>query len=74
MKAKVIKDLLNKIPDDSEVLFEYSCFIFGEDLLCKEPRIIESSKIKDYFDEDELEDDINEITDSCDFLISFGLI
>lgn len=71
MKAKIIKDLLNNIPDDSEILFEYSCFIFGEDFWCKKPKIIEKSELKDYFDEDELEDDINEIADSCDFLICF---
>lgn len=61
MKAKVIKDLLNKIPDDSEVLFEYSCFIFGE-----QPKIINKSELKEY------EEDFGEdITNLCDFLISF---
>lgn len=65
MKAKVIKDLLNKIPDDSEVLFEYSCFIFG-DHPSKKPSIINNSELKDY------EEDFGEdITDCCDFLIHF---
>lgn len=65
MKAKVIKDLLNKIPDDSEVLFEYSCFIFG-DHPSKKPSIINNSELKGY-EEDFRED----ITDCCDFLIHF---
>ena len=65
MKAKVIKDLLNKIPDDSEVLFEYSCFIFGDDWY-EIPKLIKNYELKEY------EEDFGEdITDSCDFLISF---
>lgn len=66
MKAKTIKDLLNKIPDDAEVLFEYSCFVFGEGFLNRGVNVIEKSELKDY------EEDLGEdITDSCDFLISF---
>jgi hypothetical protein len=65
MKAKVIKDLLSKIPDDSEILFEYSCFIFGDCYGDKQPSIINKSELKEY------EDDFGEdITDLCDFLIS----
>ena len=66
MKAKVIKDLLSKIPDDSEILFEYSCFIFGDEH-DKQPSIINKSELKDY------EEDFGEdITYLCDFLISFN--
>lgn len=66
MKAKTIKDLLNKIPDNAEVLFEYSCFIFGDERFDKGVNVIEKSELKDY------EEDFGEdITDSCDFLISF---
>lgn len=65
MKAKVIKDLLSKIPDDAEVLLEYSCFIFG-DHPSKQPGIINKSELKEY------EEDFGEdITDLCDFLIHF---
>lgn len=65
MKAKEFKDLLNKIPDDSEILFEYSCFIFG-DHYGGNPKIINKSELSDY------EEDFGEdITDLCDFLISF---
>lgn len=66
MKAKVIKDLLSKIPDDAEVLLEYSCFIFGYHP-SKQPDIINKSELKEY------EEDFGEdITDLCDFLISFN--
>lgn len=65
MKAKEFKDLLNKIPDDSEVLFEYSCFIFGYHY-DRRPSIIKKSELKEY------EEDFGEdITDLCDFLVSF---
>lgn len=65
MKAKVIKDLLSKIPDDSEILFEYSCFIFGGKY-DNHPKIINKSELKEY------EEDFGEdITDLCDCLISF---
>ena len=65
MKAKEFKELLNKIPDDSEILFEYSCFIFGGKY-DKRPSIINKSELKEY------EEDFGEdITDLCDFLISF---
>lgn len=65
MKAKVIKDLLSKIPDDSEILFEYSCFIFGGKY-ANQPKIINKSELKEY------EEDFGEdITDLCDCLISF---
>lgn len=63
MKAKRFKELLNKIPDNADVLFEYSYFLFGEEI-----NIIEKSKLKDYYEEEFLED---EDIDSCDFLISF---
>lgn len=63
MKAKEIKELLNKIPDNAEVLFEYSYFIFGDEI-----NIIEKSNLKDYYEEEFIED---EDIDSCDFLISF---
>ena len=66
MKAKVIKDLLSKIPDDAEVLLEYSCFIFG-DHPSKQPSIINKSELK-YYEEDFGED----IIDLCDFLICFN--
>lgn len=63
MKAKEIKELLNKIPDNAEVLFEYSYFTFGDEI-----NIIEKSNLKDYYEEEFIED---EDIDSCDFLISF---
>ena len=65
MKAKVIKDILSKIPDDSEILVEYSCFIFGGKY-DNHPKIINKSELKEY------EEDFGEdITDLCDCLISF---
>lgn len=67
MKAKTIKDLLNKIPDNADVLFEYSYFIFGGEMT-----VIEKSNLKDYYDEDFIEEiEEDEDIDSCDFLISF---
>lgn len=30
MKAKELKELINQIPDDKEMIFEYSCFTFED--------------------------------------------
>lgn len=66
MKAKVIKDLLSKIPDDSEVLFEHSCLIFGDERFDRGVNVIEKSELKEY--EEEFGEDITYL---CDFLIHF---
>ena len=30
MKAKELKEFINQIPDNKEIIFEYSCFTFGD--------------------------------------------
>ena len=65
MKAKLLKELVNNIPDEAEVLFEYSTFIFGES--CNsEIRLMPKSELRNR--EDEFEEDLTKI---CDYLICF---
>lgn len=65
MKAKLLKELVNNIPDEAEILFEYSTFIFGESYN-SEIRLMPKSELRNR--EDEFEEDLTEI---CDYLICF---
>ena len=68
MKAKDFKEVINNIPDDAEVLCEYSGYIFGQTFWMKgkAPAVFKKSELKNY--EEDFSEDISEY---CDYLICF---
>lgn len=69
MKAKCLKEILSSIPDDSEILCEYSMFIFGE----KQPKLYSSQQYAEQFHEDFDYDNAEEfkVDIGADYVIEF---
>ena len=63
MKAKLLKELVNNIPDEAEIAFEYSALIFGGGHN-SEIRLTPKSELRNW--KDEFGEDLTKI---CDYLI-----